>query len=168
MPMHYFYMYIIATCTHVAWCLFVSKRDRSAMGAHLWYLCRWLKMKGAWRRVSRYYLFCSVHTYSHATCMYMYFEPTVDEVKTTLNKISTSLSTCVRLVRTLNSFLPEEERLEKFRLHPELEEDSDIEDDEPGVLLWLDCFYCTACHPWLSWLDALDTLLPFFFKRWAH
>ena len=56
----------------------------------------------------------------------------VDEVKTTMNKISDSLSKCVRLVRRLNAMLPEEDRLEKFRLHPELDDD-DSEEDEEGV-----------------------------------
>ena len=61
-------------------------------------------------------------------CVY-YFS--VNEVKKTMDNISASLSSCVRLVRKLNSLLPEEDRLEKFKLHPELEEDSD--DDEDGA-----------------------------------
>ena len=56
----------------------------------------------------------------------------MDEVKSTLNKIETSLSTCVRLVHQLNSLLPKEERLEKFKLHPEVEEDSDLEENADG------------------------------------
>ena len=50
-----------------------------------------------------------------------------------LDNIESSLSTCVRLVRQLNTLLPKEQRLEKFKLHPELEEDSDIEENADGV-----------------------------------
>ena len=53
-------------------------------------------------------------------------------MKSTLNHIESSLSSCVRLVRQLNSLLPKEERLEKFKLHPELEEDSDLEENADG------------------------------------
>ena len=53
-------------------------------------------------------------------------------MKTALNNIESSLSSCVRLVRQLNSLLPKEERLEKFKLHPEMEEDSDLEENADG------------------------------------
>ena len=53
-------------------------------------------------------------------------------MKSALNNIESSLSSCVRLVRQLNSLLPKEERLEKFKLHPELEEDSDLEENADG------------------------------------
>ena len=56
----------------------------------------------------------------------------MDEVKSTMDNIAISIKTCAQLVRKLNSLLPEEERLEKFKLHPELEDDSDVEDGATG------------------------------------
>ena len=61
------------------------------------------------------------------------FNLTVDEVKKTMNKTQDSLSSCVHLVHQLNSLLPRDERLEKFKLHPDMEEDSDIEEDTDGA-----------------------------------
>lgn len=51
----------------------------------------------------------------------------VKEVEQALTKIKTILDSCVPQVRKLNSFLPEENRLEMFRLNVEI--DSDGEDN---------------------------------------
>ncbi|XP_064399620.1 BLOC-1-related complex subunit 5-like isoform X2 [Halichondria panicea] len=54
----------------------------------------------------------------------------VTEVEQALTKIKTKLDSCVPVVRRMNSYLPEENRLETFRLFPEVESDS--EDDKSG------------------------------------
>ena len=46
------------------------------------------------------------------------FSP-VNDVQTSLNQIEESLAHCVPLVQRLNNLLPEEDRLERFKLHPE-------------------------------------------------
>ena len=49
------------------------------------------------------------------------------EVHKALVNIQTTLDSCVPLVRRLNSFLPEQNRLERFKLNPEVESDSEEE-----------------------------------------
>ena len=53
------------------------------------------------------------------------------EVEQALTRIKTTLDSCVPLVRRMNSYLPEENRLETFRLVPEVESDSE-DDDKSG------------------------------------
>ena len=49
----------------------------------------------------------------------------VDEVRATLEKMQAALDHCVPLAQRLNSLLPEERRLEPFRLHPRVEDEED-------------------------------------------
>ncbi len=50
---------------------------------------------------------------------------TVKEVEEALTKIKATLDSCVPQVRRLNSYLPEENRLELFRLNVEMDSDSE-------------------------------------------
>ena len=49
------------------------------------------------------------------------------EVHQALVSIQTTLDGCLPLVRKLNSFLPEQSRLERFKLNPDVESDSEEE-----------------------------------------
>ena len=53
------------------------------------------------------------------------FSTPVQEVCSTLDEIQSSLEQCVPLLQSLNYALPEEERLETFKLHPKEEEEED-------------------------------------------
>jgi len=48
----------------------------------------------------------------------LYFHNAVNEVTATLEKIQATLDHCVTMVQRLNNLLPEEDRLEHFRMNP--------------------------------------------------
>ena len=56
--------------------------------------------------------------------------PVVSEVNNALKNIKTTLDSCVPLVKRLNTFLPEESRLERFKLNPEVESEEEEEEEE--------------------------------------
>lgn len=56
--------------------------------------------------------------------------PAVSEVENALKNIKTTLDSCVPLVKRLNTFLPEERRLERFKLNPEIESEEEEEEVE--------------------------------------
>ena len=55
----------------------------------------------------------------------------MSEVENALKNIKTTLDSCVPLVKRLNTFLPEERRLERFKLNPEIEsEEEEVEQEQ--------------------------------------
>lgn len=54
----------------------------------------------------------------------------VSDVNNSLKNIKRTLASCVPLVQRLNGFLPEESRLERFKLNPEQESEDDDQTTE--------------------------------------